>query len=601
MHAVKTVTSNNINAARAHFHKKHYDDTRKICRKLLKKNANDYDAHFLLGAVDWELKDYPNAEKHFTRAHELDPKNTDTLQNLGDCKRYNGKLDEADALYKTVIQLNPKAAKAWVSLGINGVNRGDARVAETCFAKALNLDPEYNYALLHLGRLYFRNGKDEAAIQCYYKVLEKDPTHLCAHEALVNHLVEKGHLEVAAKHIDILKRFHANEPSTHISEARLLNAQGNYKDALPLLKKYTHLLYNNMPYTIAYALAMSKAESREKAIEVLNNSQPYVDHQEDEFCSVHFQLAHLYDAANEFEHAWEHFVAANNKRDAVVGNLFSSKDLDDIINYYRKNPEAISRHSERQSDTPIFIVGMPRSGTSLTERIIQMHSKVFAGGEMTLMTEIQNYLTQTFKVKRYPKALEQLNAEMFNKLTDEYQNKLDSFSGNSSYVTDKMPSNAYRVPLLKALFPNAKIIHCMRHPLDNCLSIYMQAFWPFRHPYAFALPRIADIYRKYWEMMKVWEEIGIEVMHSPYEKLVANQEDMSKELIAFCGLDWDENCLKFYESKKVVSTASRHQVNQKMYSSSVARWRNYEHHLDPVKDLLGDIIEEYETRIPESR
>jgi hypothetical protein len=256
-------------------------------------------------------------------------------------------------------------------------------------------------------------------------------------------------------------------------------------------------------------------------------------------------------------------------------------DVDRLLSSFTR--EFFEAHAGEGSDSerPVFIVGMPRSGTTLVEQILSRHSQVAAGGELNFWFGQEPDFTADSMIRCSP--------EMAALLGDRYLSVLETIDPKSLRVTDKLPDNYLRIGLIQWVFPNARFIHCRRDPIDTCLSIYVT---PFRNPLNYAHDRrdLVHVYRQYERAMSHWRDIVPKenLLEVQYERLVAEPEKVTRELVRFCGLDWEDGCLDQRAASKLVDTPSMWQVRQPIYSSSVARWRNYEPWLGALADLKQD-------------
>jgi hypothetical protein len=237
----------------------------------------------------------------------------------------------------------------------------------------------------------------------------------------------------------------------------------------------------------------------------------------------------------------------------------------------------------------VFIVGMVRSGTSLVEQILSSHPDVHGAGELPDIIQITNGLQDFLGASApYPECLSLLKQEHLDALAQHYLEHLKQISPDARRVVDKMPGNFMHLGLIEMLFPEARVIHCMRDPVDTCLSAYFQDF-SRSHPYAYDLSNLGAFYRAYLKVMAHWRKIlRLPLFELQYEDLIANQEQVSRALIEFCGLEWDDRCLQFHETQRFVGTASYDQVNRPLYKQSVARWKRYERHLGPLLAALKE-------------
>jgi hypothetical protein len=242
------------------------------------------------------------------------------------------------------------------------------------------------------------------------------------------------------------------------------------------------------------------------------------------------------------------------------------------------------------SELPVFIVGMPRSGTSLVEQILASHPSVMGAGELRDIGRCAERLkTRLNSTEDYPACLVELDQETASELAEQYLERLKSICTDEIRVTDKMPGNFLRLGLVAMLLPGARVIHCRRHPLDVCLSCYFQDF--IRRSglsYAFDLQNLGEYHTQYAKLMEHWRHVlPLRLLEVDYEQLVDEPEKMSRHLVEFCGLPWDPACLEYHKTQRNVWTASSWQVRQPIYTQSVGRWKHYETYLQPLKNALG--------------
>jgi len=295
---------------------------------------------------------------------------------------------------------------------------------------------------------------------------------------------------------------------------------------------------------------------------------------------LEFALGKVYTDLGDDDRSFEHYRAGNE--------LARSKVPFDIARHVARVDREIELFSAERlaamprgsdSDAPILIVGTPRSGTTLTESIISSHSQVAGAGEMTFWSAAMSHVMPGFPASYTP--------VMAKQLADEYLVFLRQHSATAHRITDKMPGNYMHLGIIHAVFPNAKIIHTKRHPIDACLSIYFQNF-PDAHEYKWDLESLAAWYEQYQRLMAHWRSVlppGV-LYEIQYEDLVEDQEGESRKLLDFLGLQWEGDVLDFHKQERAVFTASKWQVRQPVYKTSKERWRRYEKHLGPLMGLL---------------
>ena len=317
--------------------------------------------------------------------------------------------------------------------------------------------------------------------------------------------------------------------------------------------------------------------------------------------NISFALALACDKRKEFKDAAEFLRQGNqlNRRKIKYNPNEFTQRCNNIIKHYlsAQGPQTANNLPEN-TPKPIFIVGMPRSGTTLTETIIGSHSLVAPCGELSNISRITRFIRKNYPdLKPYPACIDQLKSNMLAGMAQAYVNKLPEEGQGATYTADKLPHNFQNVGLIHRIFPKAPIIHVMRDPRDNGLSNFQQNFGAKfgGMGFAFDLEHLASEINNYWRLMKHWRKIGIPMIEFWYEDLVNEQELLSKALIDYCGLEWEEQILEFHKLERRVKTASVGQVRNKMYKTSAQKWRNYEELLQPMIDALDtSVVEFYE-------
>lgn len=319
----------------------------------------------------------------------------------------------------------------------------------------------------------------------------------------------------------------------------------------------------------------------------------------------HSALGTIYEKRKNYEQAFHHIDMSNKVR---IGELNKDEKLAPFANLRETfTPEFMKLKQGLGLDTeqPIFIVGMPRSGTTLTESILAGHPEIMDNGELSYFTSRLHAMGMQNKVDELAKGLLPTLSNVMNDQPDDFFQKFgEGYIKENGYdkhpdfrQVDKLPHNFEAVALISLVFPNAKIIHCRRHPLDGALSCFKTMLSDF-HSYSVDLSFLGLYYRQYWELMKYWRELLPGKMYEVYyEDTVANTEYVAREMIDYLGLEWDPACLDHTSAKKTVNTASVWQVRQPIYSSSVAKWKQYEKQLQPMISSMGSIVEEYESEL----
>jgi tetratricopeptide (TPR) repeat protein len=500
-----------------------------------------------------------------------------------------GKFVEAERFYQMVLQRAPAMPEANNLMGTIAMEAKDFIVAVEFFEKAvagLPRDPlirhnigsallnlsDYHAALVHLRKAldvkpgqveslaltatcYNRLSRSVDALPFAEKALRMDPHNVSASMAYSEALINLGRM---------------NEAACYLREmiAASVAVPNSYK-SLSTTRKFS---------ADAPELAALRVEI-EKSI--------YSDEQRS---PLHFAAAKMCNDAKLYDEAMEHYLKAKASSAAIYDIGAYEKHIDQLIALF--NPMFLGARQSfgDPSEKPVFIVGMPRSGTTLTEQIISSHPQVAGAGELSEMSSIARFLGDRPKLfDRYSSRLLTLTDGESKQMATRYLKFIARTSHEAPRITDKMPHNFEYVGLIALLFPNATIIHCRRDAIDNCLSCYMNSFSE-AHAYNTDLTKLGRYYRAYHKLMAHWHKVlPGRIFENQYETLVADQEGQTRKLIDHCKLPWDEACLNYTENDRSVTTISRWQVRQPIYKTSLKRWKPYEKHLGPLIAALGDL------------
>jgi len=372
-----------------------------------------------------------------------------------------------------------------------------------------------------------------------------------------------------------------------VSKADLLEREGEVEAAreliAPVLENGLHLSAG-----LVFANLCRHFQECDQAINYLEKLLQLLGHSGNAAEQLHFSLGKLYDRQKKYNKAFEHFERGNKLRptffepEKQVANFAALKKL------FSGEFLASAPKSDMDTEVPLFIAGMPRSGTTLVEQILASHPLVYGAGEISDMGRLVGELAQGhYGAKGYPDCFRTLDRQALNILARKYLESVQKLAPEAQRITDKMLTNFQHLGLIALLFPKARVIHCKRDPRDTCLSIYFHSF-PWNNLYAHNLEHLGIYYRQYAELMEHWHNVlDIPILDIQYEELVGDQEGWTRRLVEFAGLPWDDHCLAFHKSKRPVTTMSYDQVRRPIYTSSVARWRHYQDHLGPLNRALG--------------
>jgi len=508
-------------------------------------------SHFHLGLALDDLGRTRRAIRHYEESIRLDACNAAVHRRLGGAYGKFEHWGRAISAYKQAIAINPGDARPLRQLGVALQQLGRMHAAIGYFEQALELQPDYSEALVDFARTLLQLGRAEEAIAPLEQAIIVDPDNSVAQIGLAMALKQLGRTEDAVLALE-----------------QLLSLQPGCGEA-------------------HYQLSMIRPESgRIAGLEEIV-SDPELSKHDASYCQ--FALGNLYQNDESWDQAFEHFQKANAlKRSTLDYDADQNKKIiDKLIDVYSSEFFANKSHLGSESQLPVFIVGMPRSGTTLVEQIISSHPSVHGAGELEAIRGANLAIAERLLDKGpHPECMTHIDESLAAEHAQVYLEELSRHDPSAARITDKFPRNYAAIGLIRTLFPKARIVHCKRDALDNCVSLYCYCF-PLMAG-TFELTELAEFYLGYERLMAHWEELfGDDIFTVRYEDLVTNQEQVSRQLIEFVGLDWDESCLDFQNNERNVSTPSNMQVRKPMYTSSVNRWKHYEAHLHPLIDTLS--------------
>lgn len=419
-------------------------------------------------------------------------------------------------------------------------------------------------------------GKPDLAIKQYEIVLKQEPNHPDVLNKMAQVERMKGNISGV------------NEIQDTLHEITPLNAGNIYSEANN--RKNTQEECDELEARIVPALerieAIEETESFKEA-----DKKPIISH-------LSYARGKIWSDVKNYDKAFEAYKTAND----IIEQAKAETDktvFDNMKAAFTKQLLKSKADHGIKTKGPIFILGMPRSGTTLTESICGAHSKITAGDELTHISSLSSGLGEsTTYVDAFVKAISNLSKSEVTHLADVYLAKTSQHRTSTPYSTDKMPHNFLRMGLIKLLLPNASIIHCRRHPIDNCVSLYTNSMSEYHGSYKSDLTKLGLYYRQYSQLMQFWRDNIPGGFHEVYyEDVVANTELNARKMIEYIGLDWEDGVLDRQKSQKSVRTLSAWQVRQPVYTSSAGRWKNYEKHLGPLIDALGPVVSDYEAEL----
>ncbi|MEP0521195.1 MAG: sulfotransferase [Hyphomicrobiales bacterium] len=513
--------------------------------------------------------------------------------NAAEKLRNTGQLEQAEALCRKLTQMVPNSAAAHSATAVVLQEREDLTAALDFFKQAANLLPKDSGCWLRLGNCLGALQYRDAALIAFQKALELTPKDLQVLNAMGSNLQALERHDEALEAFSKARKLHPKSAMAHFKEGQQLQTLGDFKGARTFFEKAVELDPNLVEAHSKLAGMATQPNELEEAIGKLKalaakHSVPPLGR-----ANALFAAARVSQKQKQHSEAFDYYRQANNQlREKVNFNRDSLTNyVDESIRVFTSNAVDAQRDAALEAPGPIFIVGMPRSGTTLVEQILSSHPLVCAGGEEQKMSGLVNALVrETSGEVRYPHDLERIAPAGLKTVGEHYLAHMDRRFPDATRFTDKNPFNFFHVGLLSILFPNATIIHCQRDARDTCLSCYFQHFAEAKTmDFTTDLEDLGHFYNNYKRIMNHWDSVLPDrVVNVAYEDMVSDQESMSRMLIGRIGLDWDDACLKFNENERGVLTASQWQVRQPIYKTSLQRWRRYEAELAPLIQVLNE-------------
>jgi tetratricopeptide (TPR) repeat protein len=577
------------------------------------------EAHNNLGNAFLQLGSWEDAIRCYQRALEVRPEDADIHCNIGNVQRQLQRLDEALVSTERALVLNPQLTVAHNNRGLILAALGRRMEAIASFRQALKIDPNYVEALDNLGRILDELSEAHEALPLFRRVVELEPGRADTHCSLGNLLLRLVRVEDA---VASFRRALGLDPRNAIAHAGLgaalrmqglaAAAEGSCRAALSLDPKcvaavsvlgelcadrgqfsqaealFWRVIELDPDSSFAYfSLAKNRRMTRDQTawLEGAEGllAKPLPVRRE---ISLRYALGKYYDDTEQYDDAFSHYHRANEltkQHGRRYDRSGFAAQIDKIIKRFDADSIRQLQSGGQLSERPVFIVGMPRSGTTLSEQILASHPVVFGAGELDFWQRAAAVFESTAVQRRD-------GAVLVADMARDYLDRLAGLSGDTGRVIDKMPLNVVRMGLIHAALPRARIIHLQRHPIDTCLSIY---FHDLSHMYPFAsdLEDLVHYYGQYLRIAEHWRAVlpSSALLEVPYEALIADQDLWSRRMVDFIGLPWDSNCLNFHQTERSIITPSKWQVRQKITNASAGRWRNYEQHVGPLLSLLDRI------------
>ncbi len=567
-------------------------EAEQLIRNVLTFDPRHADSLHLLGTLLKAQGRIGEAVVYYQRALILKPQHADIHANLGFALHALGKSDAATPHYQQALAVNPNQPEVHVNLGKISEDCGNLDQAMMHYRLAVGLNPALAEAYYNLGNLLRAQGRVEDAVSHYERAISLRPDYANAHLNLSVALEDQGRIDDARAHCERALAIDPGFAEAHNNLGNILKYQGKMDDAL---EHYGRALairpdFLEVHYNRAEIKTFRQSDADLHALEAMCDT---ADLSSGAGPHIHFALAKALEDSGDYARAFARLGSANARKrrqvqydEASVLNLFERTAAVFHAGLFNRVPVEGS-----SSSVPVFVLGMPRSGTTLIEQILASHPMVHAAGERPDIARAAGNLTLSDSAARYPECISGLTDTELQQIAHDYLSRLPALADGKLRITDKAPGNFLYIGLIRLILPNARIIHTVRNPIDTCVSCYSKLF-ANGMDFSYDLGELGRYYRAYAGLMSHWKSVLPKnaVLDVTYENVVDNLEREARRLIEFCGLPWDDRCIDFHKASRPVKTASAVQVRKPIFRTSLQRWRRYEAALAPLLNELRPVL-----------
>ena len=556
--------------------------------QALQVDADDSQAHANLGLAYKDIGKIKAAAKHLAESVRLQPEHPVIFNNLGNVLRLLDKPGQAIRAYEQALKLYPEFAECWSNLAaaLNESNQPDPALKAA--GRAISLDPSLAQAFNNQGDVYLALARYEDAMASYQKAVQLSPQYVSAIINMARAQRDMDQPELGMQTLQKALQIEPNNPEAYHVMGVLHEQMGDRDKAAEMFLRAIELVPD---MTVSYYnLAQIRGrQSTDKEFNAMRSLWNREEQSNDSKMHLAYGLYRIFEQRKQFDKAFE-YLAAGNKLKAANSKYEDS----DVAEYLDGSVAGIANIVNRlegaggnTSSQPVFVLGMPRSGTSLTEQILASHSEVIGAGEVSYAFDTVHRIKELVG-KPYPASLHDVTGDQLTDLGNYYMSRHNEDNLSRRYVIDKSPLNFQYLGLLALTLPEARFIHCHRDPVANCFAIHRIPF-DKRQSYAHDLAALGQFYSRYHRLMQRWHELFPgRILDVCYEDTVGDIETQSRRILDFLELPFEEEVLSFYATKRVVKTPSASQVREPIYKSSVAAWKKYEKHLQPlIQNLKG--------------
>ena len=587
-------------------------DAEQYAREAIQLGLNTSASHNQLGAALAAQKKFKESIEAFDDAIALNPGDAQLLVNKGGSLYYLGEIHEAKACYRKALDLSPQLAQAHIGMGAVLLVLAKYKKAIAHFEAATKSGQIDASLARNMGVAYMNIGRLRTAQGWLQKSIDMDPDQAKTYVVLGQVLADRGAREESDKMFARALELEPRNEALLIAIAQSKEQLNSIKDAEDLVYRILDLnLGPDNSHFLKARILLSRILKREmkpdEAAEILGEIEATATSNAEVASGYYYELGAQLDKAGKYHEAFTAFARANSSKNHLIDQEFKIDQFRKTVDVYKEvfTETLLTKFRDQigidnSQPQPVFIVGFPRSGTTLLEQILGSHSIIGAGGELVALSEMQGGISDILgNQQQYPDILNDLtstsveNIENLRSSYFDFVNDQVDLEPGKKWFTDKMPGNLEAMGLISLLFPESPIIHIRRHPLSSCLSTFMTEF---RHGHEFSL-NINDTAEYYLEQMKLAEyyksNLQLRYLEVRYEDLVQDTENIVRQVLVFIGVEWDPACLEFYKSRRSARTASYEQVTKNIYSDSVMRHEHYADHLAEVARILEPVIQNY--------
>lgn len=557
-----------------------------LISRALSVDPDDAQAHANIGLAYKDIARPRSAVKHLAESVRLDPTNPVVFGNLGNVLRLLDQPGKAIRAYDSAIRLQPEFAECWSNLAAALNETGQHEAGLKAAAKAIELNPRLAQAYNNRGDIYLEQARYTEAMQSYEKAVELDPAYTAALINMARVQRDIDDSEAGMQTLEaVLRREPENADALHVMGV-LHEQMGDRESAASCFKRAIAIVPDMTVSHYNLAQIRGRPSSDEELRAMLDLWES------DELSSTSrmhlaYGLYRVFEQRERYDEAFARLAEGNR-----IKALTSSYDDREVADYLAESVAGIENLLSRlgveagdADDRPVFVIGMPRSGTSLTEQILASHSEISGAGEVSYAFDTVHRIN-SMTGQSYPTNLRALTAEQLRELGEYYMSCHAEHNKATRYLVDKSPLNFQYLGLLAMALPNARFVHCHRDPIANCFAIHRIPF-DKRQAYAHDLAALGQYYNRYRALMRDWHRLFPgRILDVRYEDTVADIDAQARRMLGFLELGFEDSVLDFYKTKRLVKTPSASQVREPIYKDAIAMWKNYEKHLGPLIEKL---------------